>query len=253
MSEGNIHFWGQQEAEDIHDTIEWVSAQPWCNGSIGIMGNSWLAIAQMHYASRLAHPALEALAPLEGFTDPYRDLVARGGIPQSSKFNDFIMSGFAGPNKAENMAKMIDKRPLYNDYWASKNIHTENVDVPMYLLASDSIKLHSRGSVHAFRTAKTADKWLRVHPTHEWYDLYQPETLEILHTTLTITAKAPIIDGNRIRSRSDCLYLASKVAQQRLSSIERKTSDHLRGKSCEHFIWMLPRCCWMEKSRDLRV
>ncbi|KAK3673374.1 hypothetical protein LTR78_006607 [Recurvomyces mirabilis] len=26
-SEGDIHFWGQQEAEDIYDTVEWLSKQ----------------------------------------------------------------------------------------------------------------------------------------------------------------------------------------------------------------------------------
>lgn len=180
MSEGNIYFWGQQEAEDVYDTIDWVSKQPWCSGSVGMIGNSWLAIAQVNYASRLKHPALKALAPMEGFVDPYIDAIARGGIPTNPKFQDFLMTGFAGPNSAEYPAKMLVKRPLYDDYWSSKKIHTENIDVPMYLLASYSTKLHSRGSFHTFRTAKTKQKWLRVHPYQEWHDLYQPEVLEDL-------------------------------------------------------------------------
>lgn len=33
-SEGDIAFWGQQEAEDMYDVVDWVAKQPWCNGSV---------------------------------------------------------------------------------------------------------------------------------------------------------------------------------------------------------------------------
>ena len=45
-SEGDIAQWGQQEAEDIYDTIEWLSQQPWCTGSVGMLGNSWSVAIQ---------------------------------------------------------------------------------------------------------------------------------------------------------------------------------------------------------------
>jgi putative CocE/NonD family hydrolase len=38
VSEGDTYFWGQQEAEDIYDTIDWISKQPWCTGAAGILG-----------------------------------------------------------------------------------------------------------------------------------------------------------------------------------------------------------------------
>jgi predicted acyl esterase len=85
------------------------------------------------------------------------------------------LSGFAGANSVENMPEMFTKRPFFDDYWESKYIHTENINVPMYLLASFSSQLHTRGSFHTFRTAKTSKKWLRVHRYQEWYDLYRPE------------------------------------------------------------------------------
>ena len=180
MSEGDTHSWGQQEAEDIYDTIDWLSKQPWCNGSVGMMGNSWLAIAQINFASRLHHPALKALAPMEAFSDPYRELVARGGAPYNRAFQQLILKGFAGPGHVENMAGMIDKHPLYDEWWESKKIHTQNIDVPLYLLASYSSMLHTNGSFNTFRNAKTARKWLRVHPYQEWYDLYRPEITDEL-------------------------------------------------------------------------
>jgi len=176
FSEGNISFWGQQEAEDIHDTIEWLSKQPWCNGSVAMMGNSWLAIAQINFASRLTHPALKALAPMEAASDPYRDLLTRGGVPHNTAFNKVMLASLAGPNYAEDLVTMLEKRPLCDDFWKSKMIRTEQIgDVPLYLVASYSSGLHSNGSFRTFRTAQSKRKWLRVHPYHEWYDLYRPE------------------------------------------------------------------------------
>lgn len=180
MSEGNIAFFGIQEAEDIYDLIDWLSRQPWCNGSVGMAGNSWLAISQINFASRLKHSALKALAPMEALNDPYRDLECRGGSPSNTAFHKFLMEGFAGPNYAENMFGMLSHRPLYDDYWESKYIHTENIDVPLYLLASYSSGFHGAGSFRTYRTAKTRQKWLRVHPYQEWYDLYRPDVNEEL-------------------------------------------------------------------------
>ena len=36
----------RQEARDGYDTIEWIGTQPWCNGSVALAGNSWLATTQ---------------------------------------------------------------------------------------------------------------------------------------------------------------------------------------------------------------
>lgn len=180
MSEGNISWFGIQEAEDIYDTIDWLTTQPWCDGSVAMIGNSWLAVAQINFASRLTHPALKALAPMEGFNDLYRDIIARGGKPHHAPFNNLLLSGFAGPGSTENVPGMLTNRPLFDDYWQSKYIDTANIDVPLYLTASYSSGLHIAGSFNTFRTAKTKQKWLRVHPYQEWYDLYRPDITDEL-------------------------------------------------------------------------
>jgi predicted acyl esterase len=167
-SEGFIHYWGMQEAEDIYDVIDWLSKQPWCNGSVAMAGNSWLAIAQINFASRLSHPALKALAPWEALNDPYRQIVARGGRPHLPRFQKMINAGMAGPEGIEDLAPMLLKRPLYDDYWETKRIPVECIDnIPLYLLASYSSMLHSHGSFQTFREARTKTKWLRVHPYQE--------------------------------------------------------------------------------------
>ena len=183
MSQGNTVFWGEQEAEDVFDTIEWLSKQPWCNGSIGMLGNSWLAIAQINFASRLNHPALRAIAPMEGINDPYRDALVRGGIVTQQWFQFFqaIIGGFAGSCAVEDMAGMALSHPLYDEYWQSKNINTANIDIPIYATASYSAtSLHLDGSIKTWRNAKSKNKWLRLHSHHEWHDLYRPEVSEDL-------------------------------------------------------------------------
>lgn len=167
-SEGVIAHWGNQEAQDVWDVIDWLSRQPWCNGSVVMAGNSWLAISQINFAARMFHPALKALAPWECYTDPYRHFVARGGRPHNVAFQKMIAGGLAGPEGVENIAAMLHSHPLYDDYWEAKRITVEKIDnVPLYVLASYSSTLHTSGSFQTFRVAKTSQKWLRVHPYQE--------------------------------------------------------------------------------------
>jgi len=167
-SEGKIAHWGDQEAEDIFDTIDWLVRQPWSNGAVVMAGNSWLSISQINFASRLHHPGLKAIAPWESYTDPYRHFIARGGRPHIPSFHKMIAGGFAGPEAYENIFQMLAKRPLYDEYWEAKRIPVENIDgIPVYVLASYSSMLHTYGSFQTFREAKTTRKWLRVHPYQE--------------------------------------------------------------------------------------
>ncbi|KAL3489022.1 hypothetical protein BJX62DRAFT_239491 [Aspergillus germanicus] len=63
---------------------------------------------------------------------------------------------------------MLEKRPLYDDYWELKRIPVENItDIPMYITASYSTMLHTYGSLQTLREAKIDKKWLRVHPYQE--------------------------------------------------------------------------------------
>ncbi|KAI1035559.1 hypothetical protein LB504_005981 [Fusarium proliferatum] len=193
-SEGVIARWGIQEAEDIYDVIDWLSKQPWCNGSVVMAGNSWLAISQINFASRMHHPALKAIAPWEGYTDLYRHYVARGGRPHIPGFHRMISNGLAGPEGVENVVAMLEKHPLYDDYWEAKKIPVENIDnVPMYVVASYSSMLHTYGSFQTFRQAKTEKKWLRVHPYQEWYDMYRPSVSNDLQQFFDFYCKPGIV------------------------------------------------------------
>ena len=181
FSEGTYFFWGDQEAEDIYDTIDFLYKQPWCNGSVCMGGSSYLAKAQVNFASRQSHPALKALAPWEGFTDIYRQLFRRGGFAMNNTFAKWYQWGIAGNHEVEDMAKMVKSRPLFDDYWAGKLDDVTNVNVPLYLLGSFSNPFHVYGSFDTFRRASSTQKWMRVHSTFEWYEMYERKSNDDLH------------------------------------------------------------------------
>lgn len=61
-SEGDIYVHSYREAFDAVDLIEWLAEQPWCDGQVALVGNSWLALMQWRIAS-LRPKGLAAIAP----------------------------------------------------------------------------------------------------------------------------------------------------------------------------------------------
>ncbi|MFD5746127.1 CocE/NonD family hydrolase [Streptomyces sp. NPDC127033] len=67
------------EAEDGYDTVEWIAAQPWCDGRVATMGVSYAAHAQSALAS-LGTPSLSAMfLDSGGFASAYETGVRLGG------------------------------------------------------------------------------------------------------------------------------------------------------------------------------
>ena len=170
-SEGDIHFWGRQDGVDGYDVIEWLGAQPWCNGKVGMSGNSWLAISQWFIAAERP-PHLAAIAPWEGWTDFFRCDVVRGGIPDFG-FNEHMLSLFAGHNRVEDVPNMVRRYPTMNSYWEDKIPRLENIQIPAYVVGSWTNLIHGIGTLAGFRRLASNDKWLRVHNSHEWIDYYK--------------------------------------------------------------------------------
>jgi uncharacterized protein len=58
------------EGRDGADTIAWLTAQPWCDGAVGMWGGSYMGFTQWQAAVRGAS-ALRAIAPVMSSADPY--------------------------------------------------------------------------------------------------------------------------------------------------------------------------------------
>ena len=71
-------MFSSKETDDAYDVTEWLAAQPWSNGKVGMYGRSYLAFTQYLAASRKP-PHLKAIFPEVGGTDVY-ELIYRGGF-----------------------------------------------------------------------------------------------------------------------------------------------------------------------------
>jgi hypothetical protein len=59
------------ELDDGYDTVDWVARQPWCDGSIGAMGESYYGYTTWCMALS-GHPAVKAAAPGDTTVDMYQ-------------------------------------------------------------------------------------------------------------------------------------------------------------------------------------
>ena len=64
--------YSQQELDDAVSTIHWLSAQPWCNGAVGMMGISWGGFNALQVAALQPSP-LKAIITLCSTVDRYAD------------------------------------------------------------------------------------------------------------------------------------------------------------------------------------
>lgn len=178
-SEGNSVLWDRQEGRDCHDLIEWLGTQAWCNGKVGMSGTSYLAVAQWFTAAE--QPShLAAINPWEGVSDVYRDLVMRGGMPDTA-FAGLLQNGsFFGKNQKEDILAEAARDPLMAPLWEDKIPAFDRITVPAYVVASYSNTLHTAGTFRAWRRMASQDKWLRIHNSQEWPDYYDEANVEDL-------------------------------------------------------------------------
>lgn len=168
-SEGNLLYWGHDDALDAGDVINWIGNQTWNNQKVGMAGNSWLTASQWFVASECPK-YLAAIAPWEGFSDLYRD-TNRGGIPMP-EFAEMIAETFSSQyGLLENQPLMLATQPYWCSYWQDKAPRVENIQVPAYVVASYTNDVHTHGTFDAYRRL-SGEKWLRVHNTNEWLDFY---------------------------------------------------------------------------------
>ena len=176
-SEGDINMFGTQDGRDGYDFIEWLATQHWCNGKIGMSGNSAVAMTQYRVAAEQP-PHLTCIAPWEATTDIYRESLFEGGVPALS-FNEFVIGSLTGPNGIDDQCAMGRKYPLMNEYWKDKIPDFKKIRIPVYACASWS-HFHLRGSFNAFRKIRSTRKWIRAHREQEWPDLYTPANIQDL-------------------------------------------------------------------------
>lgn len=117
------------EQEDALAVFDWIVAQPWSNGNIGMFGKSWAGFNGLQVAAR-QHPALKTIITLMSTDDRYSDDVHyRGGCLLAS---DMLWWGstmstyqprpqdplVVGKDWKENWLKRLDVPPMLNQWMA---------------------------------------------------------------------------------------------------------------------------------------
>ena len=83
------------ETQDGYDAVEWLAAQPWCNGNVGMWGISYGGFTSIQVA-KLRPPHLRAIVPVMATDDRYVDDVHyRGGCATVSEKSQYAVSQVA--------------------------------------------------------------------------------------------------------------------------------------------------------------
>ncbi len=145
-SEGNYvpHVSG---IADGYDTIEWVAAQEWSNGKVGISGYSALGIAASLAASA-APPHLEAAFVAVAPESLFSEARFIGGVyKEADSVNWLSARGLSREEIAAHQARvLLDERWLETDFVFRRH----NVQVPIYFLGG-WYDLFQKGTLDNFR------------------------------------------------------------------------------------------------------
>jgi putative CocE/NonD family hydrolase len=75
-------------AKETDEILNWIAAQKWCDGNIGMYGESWQGAVQLAAAST-ANPHLKAIFPAASWIDNYSAMMYSGGI-YNKAFGEFF-------------------------------------------------------------------------------------------------------------------------------------------------------------------
>jgi predicted acyl esterase len=118
---GNYNFGGVSQGQDLYDLIEWVAAQPWCDGNVGMIGISYFGSMQVLAAAERP-PHLKAIFVSGGHYDFY-ETTYHGGVmwfmPRAAREGRGGDSGIAHTDvksrmqevhSPEELRKLVDER-----------------------------------------------------------------------------------------------------------------------------------------------
>jgi uncharacterized protein len=175
-SGGEFRLLDRNEQKDLYDVIEWLGHQPWSNGKVGGIGQSYFCMLQWWMAIQKP-PSLACIAAFDGMNDPYRASVYQGGI-----LGDFFGSYWWNQNRIINrhpangeqpreqpcdINLLIQQHTTYDDFWrercAAERLH--EIEVPLYSVGVwGKVDLHTRGNINGFRHARGPKKLKMIGP-----------------------------------------------------------------------------------------
>ena len=168
-SAGSFGFLDRKDHEDLYDVIEWIGRQPWCNGRVGGIGQSYFCMLQW-FMGAMSPPSLVCLGAHDGLSDIYRAGTHHGGIPcdffpgywwyQNRFINRYPASG-SSRDQATDLTAMVAAHPMYDDFWRERSAWEvlDRIKVPLYSSGVwAKMQLHTRGNIDGYLRARGPKK-----------------------------------------------------------------------------------------------
>ncbi|MCK9899988.1 CocE/NonD family hydrolase [Frankia sp. Cpl3] len=126
-----------QDRKDARDLVEWLAAQPFSDGRIGMFGESYGG--QTSYGAAIEQaPHLVAVAPLQSPASLYDDVIYPGGIKttESGAIDNWPPTAqFLSQGRIDAAAEYATNRqhPTFDDYWQSRSFagRYDRIKVPV--------------------------------------------------------------------------------------------------------------------------
>ena len=176
----------QDEVKDYNEVVNWIVAQPWSNGKVGAIGNSYTGNTALWLASTM-HPAVKAVIPRHYEFDLYAETPYPGGI-----LTDWMVKTWNEGNRQLDTnpgVKIVDEdadRKLYNEAMKRR---AENIDVYAAALQTSFRDDRAFGytldelSVHSYSAAIEKSN-VAINNWGGWFDASTPDA--IIRTFLTL-------------------------------------------------------------------
>ena len=156
-SEGAMDIF-RQEGPDGYDTLNWIASQPWSDGKVGMIGGSYLGIAQWQVAL-LNNSHLKAIFPVVSGSDEYLDrYYSAGGASKlghrllwlnenltprgvaKPKFGEYVnhlplrTADRAATLETIGFYQTILNHPVYDGFWKSLSVREriDQIRVPVF-------------------------------------------------------------------------------------------------------------------------
>jgi predicted acyl esterase len=160
LSQGRWSPFDVAQQQDGYDLVEWIATQPWCNGRVTMLGDSYFAIMQWLVALQRP-PHLVCIAPVDGCMDFYRDFAWKGGL-----FNSRFIGMWGSDTLAQclwpgEVAGKLPPADLFTaflshsedgPYWWEMSSWTRlhEIDVPVLSVVPQPSYNHSRGQLWGY-------------------------------------------------------------------------------------------------------
>ncbi len=183
-------IYADDERRDAYEMVEWIAAQPWCNGNVGMLGKSYSGVVQWQVAVQNP-PHLKTIIVRSANDSVYTEWTYPGGVLRPYMFDSYsphmTAFNFAPPdpeiagvrwseiwqNRLENNRPWgigYISHPTEGPYWQDRSLSADygRVKCPVFVVAGWS-DVYATALLRAFDRLEVPFKKALVGPWGHWY------------------------------------------------------------------------------------